>query len=86
MPKGSEITTFIKTLILNLFELNKKVALMKSWQLHKLIKKNGWRFVKAEGSHYMYEKNGKTYPVPFHGAKEMGKGLEMQIRREMQLK
>ena len=86
MPKGSEITTFIKTLILNLFELNKKVALMKSSQLHKLIKKNGWRFVKAEGSHYMYEKNGKTYPVPFHGAKEMGKGLEMKIRREMQLK
>lgn len=59
---------------------------MKSSQLHKLIKKNGWRFVKAEGSHYMYEKNGKTYPVPFHGAKEMGKGLEMKIRREMQLK
>jgi len=28
--------------------------------------------VKAEGSHYIYEKGGKNYPGPFHGAKEMG--------------
>ena len=39
-----------------------------------------------EGSHYIYEKNGRTYPVPYHGAKEMGKGLEKKINKEMGLK
>lgn len=59
---------------------------MKSSEFHRIIKKNGWRFIKAEGSHYIYGKNGKTYPVPFHGAKELGKGLEMKMRKEMRIK
>jgi len=59
---------------------------MKSSEFHRLVKKNGWQLVKVEGSHYMYEKNGQIYPVPFHGAKELGKGLEKKIRKEMGLK
>lgn len=59
---------------------------MKSSEFHRLVKKNGWQLVKVEGSHYMYEKNGQIYPVPFHGAKEPGKGLEKKIRKEMRLK
>jgi predicted RNA binding protein YcfA (HicA-like mRNA interferase family) len=59
---------------------------MKSSELHRRVRKNGWKYVKAEGSHYIYEKNGKYYPVPYHGAKEMGKGLVLKIIREMQLK
>lgn len=49
---------------------------MKSSEFHRLVKKNGWKYIKAEGSHYIYEKKGKYYPVPFHGANEIGKGLE----------
>lgn len=59
---------------------------MKSSEFHRLIKKNGWKYIKAEGSHYIYEKEGQMYPVPFHGAKELGKGLENKIRKEMKLK
>ena len=59
---------------------------MKSSALHRQVKKNGWKFIKAEGSHYIYEKNGKYYPVPFHGAKEIGTGLAKKIIKEMNLK
>lgn len=55
---------------------------MKSTELHRKIKKNGWTFLRAEGtSHYIDEKDGKTYLVPFHGAKEVGKGLEKKIKK-----
>lgn len=59
---------------------------MKNSEFHKLVKKNGWSLVKAEGSHYIYEKNGKRYSVPFHGGKELGKGLEKKMKKEMGLK
>lgn len=59
--------------------------LMKSSEFHRKIKKNGWRFIKAEGSHYIYEKDDKNYSVPYHGAKEMGKGLVNKIIKEMGL-
>ncbi len=58
---------------------------MKSSELHRKIKKKGWNYVKAEGSHYIYEKNGRHYPVPFHGTKEIGKGLLSKITKEMNL-
>lgn len=59
---------------------------MKSSEFHKLVRRNGWVFIKAEGSHYLYTKNGRVYPVPFHGAKELGKGLERKMKKEMLLK
>lgn len=58
---------------------------MKSSELHRQIKKCGWMFLKAEGSHYIYEKDGRKYPVPFHGAKEIGEGLRKKIVKEMGL-
>lgn len=59
---------------------------MKSSEFHKLVKRNGWKLLRVSGSHYIYEKDSKTYPVPFHGAKEMGKGIENKIKKEMGLK
>ncbi|OUN59614.1 type II toxin-antitoxin system HicA family toxin [Alistipes sp. An66] len=59
---------------------------MKSSELQKLILANGWRIVRQNGSHVIYEKNGVRYPVPFHGGKEVGTGLEKKIKREMGLK
>ncbi|MEN6618193.1 MAG: type II toxin-antitoxin system HicA family toxin [Rikenellaceae bacterium] len=59
---------------------------MKYSEIHKLIKKNGWKYVSASGSHYFYEKNGiKSPPIPFHGTKEMGEGLRKKIIKEMGL-
>jgi len=59
---------------------------MKSSELHRLVKKNGWRHIRTSGSHYVYEKDGRTYPVPYHGSKEVKKGIETAIRKDMDLK
>ncbi|WP_372472625.1 type II toxin-antitoxin system HicA family toxin [Capnocytophaga sp. ARDL2] len=58
---------------------------MKYSEFHRLVKDNGWEFVRAKGSHYIYQKDGKTYPVPFHGSKEIGEGLRKKISKEMGL-
>ncbi len=58
---------------------------MKSSEFHRKIKKNGWKHIRTEGSHYIYLKGGKTYPVPYHGAKEIGEGLRKKIIKEMGL-
>ena len=59
---------------------------MKSSELHRLIQKSGWQIIRQTGSLVIYEKNGKAYPVPYHGSKEVQKGIEMKIKREMGLK
>jgi len=58
---------------------------MKSSELHRRVKRNGWTHIRTEGSHYIYEKDGRTYPVPFHGSKEVGKGLCVKIFKELGL-
>lgn len=62
---------------------------MKYNELHRLIRQRGWRQIsrklRGKGSHVIYEKDGRTYPVPDHGSAEIGKGLEMKIKREMGL-
>lgn len=59
---------------------------MKSSEFHRFIKRNGWKHIRTDGSHYIYEKLGRTYPVPFHGAKEMGEGLRKKIIKDLGLK
>jgi len=59
---------------------------MKYSEFHRKVKQNGWRHIRTEGSHYIYEKDGITYPVPYHGAKEIGKGLQIKITKVMGLK
>ena len=59
---------------------------MKSSELHRKIKRNGWVHFKTEGSHYIYTKDGKKYPVPYHASKEVGLGLLKKMVKEMGLK
>ena len=59
---------------------------MKSSELHRLIVQNGWELERVSGSHYIYKKGDRTYPVPYHGSKEVGKGIESNIKKEMGLK
>lgn len=60
---------------------------MKYTELHRKLVAAGWVFKKASGSHYFYEKDGKTsQPVPFHGSKEIGKGLADKLMKEFGLK
>lgn len=55
-------------------------------ELHRRIKKNGWTHIRTGKGHYIYEKDGKIVPVPYHGSKDIGKGLEQKIVKEMGLK
>jgi len=56
---------------------------MKSTELHRRFLKAGWVHDHAEGSHYFYKKDGQlTEPIPYHGAKEMGKGLASKLIRK----
>ncbi|MDR0794069.1 MAG: type II toxin-antitoxin system HicA family toxin [Chitinophagaceae bacterium] len=60
---------------------------MKYSEFHRKIKKNGWKYSHAEGSHYFYLKDGLvSQPIPFHGAKEMYEPLRKKIEKEMGLK
>lgn len=60
---------------------------MKSSEFHRYIQEQGWLFVRQVGSHivYVYAKEGKQIVVPFHGSKEMKKGLVAKIKKEMGL-
>ncbi len=59
---------------------------MKSSEVIRWIERNGWQRIRQSGSHIIFEKDGKIYPVPNHGSKEMGFGLVMKIRKEMNLR
>ena len=59
---------------------------MKYDEFHKMVEENGWEYLRKAGSHVLYRKNGKTYPVPYHRGKELGKGLENKMKKEMGLK
>lgn len=65
--------------------------MVKSSEFHRQIskkgKKLGWKWTGiSEGSHRIYEDDaGIRYPVPYHGAKEMGEGLRKKIIKDMEL-
>lgn len=56
---------------------------MKSKEFHKFIEEQGWQVVRQVGSHIVYKKGEKQIVVPFHGSKEMKKGLVMKIKKDM---
>ena len=58
---------------------------MKSDEFHKLVRENGWTKLRQKGSHIIYQKGTITYPVPYHPGKEVGKGLEKKMRKDMGL-
>jgi len=56
---------------------------MKYKEFHKKVRKAGWVHIRTTGSHYIYEKGGMTYPVPYHGSKEVPKGLQKKIEKDL---
>ncbi len=60
---------------------------MKYSEFFKIAKKNGWKLLRqGKGSHQIWTKDEKQVIIPAHGAKEMPKGLEKKLRKEMGLK
>lgn len=70
-----------------------KLYTMKYTEFHRKLQQKGkksalgWHWTgEAEGSHYIYEDiNGRRYPVPFHGAKEIPEPLRRKIMKDMEL-
>ena len=59
---------------------------MKSKEFIREAVRNSWVFVRqGKGSHEIYQKEGKQVVIPNHGSKEIGKGLEQKLRKEMGL-
>lgn len=59
---------------------------MKYNEFFKLAKRNGWQFSRqGKGSHEIWEKGEKKVVIPNHGSKEMSKGLEKNLTKEMGL-
>lgn len=61
---------------------------MKSSELVKLLKQDGWFIVRQSGSHMIMEhpvKKGKVV-CPFHSSQEVGKGLALKIMKDAGLK
>nr|WP_032890463.1 type II toxin-antitoxin system HicA family toxin [Fusobacterium nucleatum] len=50
-----------------------------------LIEKNGWKYDRTKGSHYIYVKNGIALSVPKYN-KNIGKGLYHKILKEAGIK
>ena len=59
---------------------------MKYDEFHALVLLNGWVKIRQSGSHVIYKKGDKTYPVPYHQGRELGKGLERKMKKEMNLR
>ena len=57
---------------------------MKASEFLRLLKKDGWVTVRQTGSHMITEHPVKPGQVVFpnHGSKELGKGLELKLRKQ----
>ncbi|MDE1943634.1 MAG: type II toxin-antitoxin system HicA family toxin [Betaproteobacteria bacterium] len=59
---------------------------MNSKQMKKWLEEKGALFAPGKGSHLKVTLNGKQSTLPMHGTKELGKGLENAIKRQLGLK
>jgi mRNA interferase HicA len=61
---------------------------MKSSELIRILKRNGWFVVRQSGSHMImkHSEKGGQLVVPNHGNQEMGKGLEKKILKDAGIK
>jgi predicted RNA binding protein YcfA (HicA-like mRNA interferase family) len=61
---------------------NKSIA-MKCSELLRLLKKAGWMEISQKGSHIKmkHDSISDTIIFPNHGSQELGKGLELKIKK-----
>jgi predicted RNA binding protein YcfA (HicA-like mRNA interferase family) len=61
---------------------------MKSSELVRLLKKDGWYVTRQTGSHIIMEHPSKKGQIvcPFHGSQEVGKGLKKKIKKDAGIK
>lgn len=59
---------------------------MNSKQMRQWLEQQGATFAPGKGSHLKVFLNGRQSVLPMHGKKELGKGLEAAIKRQLGLK
>lgn len=59
---------------------------MKYSEFKRWLEQQGVTFKPGKGSHLKAFLNGKHTDVPFHGSKEIGKGLVEKIKKDLKLK
>ena len=61
---------------------------MKSSELTRVLKKDGWYAIRQTGSHVVMVHPTKTGKLvcPFHGSNEVSKGLEIKILKDAGIK
>ena len=60
---------------------------MNAGQFKRWLAKQGCTFEPGKGGHLIVRRNGKKTILPMHGGrKEIGKGLEAKIKRDLELK
>ena len=61
---------------------------MKCSELYRILINDGWYPVSQSGSHVKMKHNSKpgTIIFPNHGSQELGKGLELKIRKDAGLR
>lgn len=59
---------------------------MNSNELKRWLEKLGATFEPGRGSHLKVYLNGRMTILPMHGVRELGKGLEMAIKKDLGLK
>ena len=57
---------------------------MKSNELLRILKRDGWYIIRQNGSHMIMRHSLKKrqITVPNHGSNEIGKGLEKRIKKD----
>ncbi|MCL1960911.1 MAG: type II toxin-antitoxin system HicA family toxin [Desulfovibrionaceae bacterium] len=59
---------------------------MNSNQFKKWLAEQGATFTSGKGSHLKVELDGRRPVLPMHGSKEIGRRLELKIKRDLGLK
>ena len=58
---------------------------MRDKELLRLMKKNGWKVVRIQGSHHIMQKDVKTEVIPIHG-REVPSGLLNAILKRTKIR
>ncbi|MBW6492437.1 MAG: type II toxin-antitoxin system HicA family toxin [Lentimicrobium sp.] len=61
---------------------------MKCSEMYRLLMRDGWYLVSQKGSHVKLKHDTKAGMIifPNHGSQELGKGLEMKILKDANIK
>jgi len=52
-------------------------------EMLKLYKKNGWKVLRIEGSHFQMGKGEKRETIPIHAGEELGTGLQAKLLKRL---